>query len=204
MTARTEKGGAVIIMAKAPGTEYVMTRLRACLSDEQRIRLYGALLERAVRRLRSVPGAHTFIAFWPPHAMADFRHFGLEAFPQSEGDIGAKMHGAIQEALARGYGKAVAVGVDIPELTQAVVLEAFGLLDESDVVFGPATDGGYYLVGMKAPREELFEGVQWSSEETLGQSMKRARELGLRVSLLQPLDDIDTPADLERHPHLME
>lgn len=181
-----------------------MTRLRACLSDEERVRLYKNLLEGAVRRLGGVPGADTLIAYWPPRAKAVFRHFGLEGFPQPEGDVGAKMHGAIKETLARGYGKAVVVGVDIPGLTQAIVMEAFGLLDERDVVFGPATDGGYYLVGMKAPCGEVFEGVQWSSDETLGQSVERASALGLSVALLQPLDDIDTPEDLEKYPYLTE
>lgn len=203
MRAGRERGGALVVMAKAPEKESVMTRLKGCLSDEQRVRLYGNLLASTVYQFGNVPGVDTLVAYWPPSSSSYFRRFGLEVFPQSEGDIGVKMHGVVREALARGYGKAVVVGVDIPGLTRAIVLDAFGLLEQRDIVFGPATDGGYYLVGMKAAHGEVFEGVHWSSEETLRQSMERASALGLSVALLETLDDIDTEEDLKKHPHLM-
>lgn len=190
---------AVVIMAKAPARDSVKTRLRGRLSDGDRLRLYTRLLNMTVERLRSVPGVESFISYWPPSSRGYFGRFGLGCFPQPEGDLGLKMHVVLSEVLSRGFGKAAVVGVDIPGLDARVVKRALGLLDHSDVVFGPAEDGGYYLVGMKKPAPGLFEGIEWSSEDTLGKSLGRASAMGLRVALAEGLGDIDTVEDLREH-----
>lgn len=194
---------ALVIMAKSPQGANVKTRLRGSLSEAERTELYRRLLEGAVSRLRDVPGVDALIACDPPGSEGYFRAFGLPVFPQSGGDIGRRMHEAVKEALTRGYRQAVLVGVDIPGLDAEVVLGAFSLLEESDVVFGPARDGGYYLVGLKSPAGGLFEGVRWSSENTLRDSLDRARSLGLAASLARTLSDLDTPEDLKRFPELL-
>jgi glycosyltransferase A (GT-A) superfamily protein (DUF2064 family) len=71
------------------------------------------------------------------------------------------------------------------------------LLSVCDVVFGPARDGGYYLVGLREPRAEIFQGIEWSTCHTLGQSVEKASELGLRTGLTEVLSDIDTFEDLK-------
>jgi rSAM/selenodomain-associated transferase 1 len=194
---------ALLIMAKAPQGANVKTRLRGSLPDAERTELYRRLLEGTVSRLRDIPGVDTLITYHPPGSEGHFRAFGLPVFPQSGGDLGRRMHEAINEALSRGYRQAALVGVDIPGLDADVVLTAFSLLEESDVVFGPARDGGYYLVGLKSPAPGLFEGVRWSSENTLKDSLERARSLGLAASLAEALSDLDTPEDLRRFPELL-
>ncbi len=194
---------ALLIMAKAPEGANVKTRLRGSLSEARRLGLYRSLLEGTVSRLRDVPGVDAFITYDPPGSEGHFRAFGLPVFTQSGGDLGRRMHEAINEALTRGYRQAALVGVDIPGLDADVVLNAFSLLEENDVVFGPASDGGYYLVGLKSPAPGLFEGVRWSSENTLKDSLERARSLGLAASLARTLSDLDTPEDLKRFPELL-
>jgi glycosyltransferase A (GT-A) superfamily protein (DUF2064 family) len=76
--------------------------------------------------------------------------------------------------------------------------EAFELLREHDVVFGPSTDGGYYLVGMSKANECIFEDIEWSTEKVLEQSLATCKAAGLEVALLKPLTDIDTEEDLKQ------
>ncbi len=190
---------AVIIFAKSPRGENVKTRLAGRLSKDERLALYESLLENTVEKLRNVPGADTFISYTPPEDGGYFAGFGLQTFPQAEGDLGLKMHAAITRALDEGYEKAVLVGVDIPGLTASIIQRAFGLLSENDLVFGPATDGGYYLVGLKKPAEEVFTGIEWSRRTTLGKSVEKAMAAGLRVEYVDTLSDIDRPEDLGGH-----
>lgn len=188
---------ALVIFAKSPNRSPVKTRLALHLSDARRIGLYISLLEGTVRKLGRIEGVDTFISYSPAEEGRYFARFGLRMFPQSRGDIGRRMHNALKRVLGLGYEKAALVGVDIPELSDPLVLRAFDLLSESDVVFGPARDGGYYLVGLRKPCAEIFEGIEWSTCNTLMQSVERASELGLRTGLMEVLSDIDTPEDLE-------
>jgi rSAM/selenodomain-associated transferase 1 len=190
---------AVIIFAKSPRSEDVKTRLAGRLSREERLGLYRSLLESTVEKLRRVPGADTFISYTPPEEGEYFEGFGLRTFPQAEGDLGLKMHDALARVLGEGYEKAVLVGVDIPELSAAIILRAFGLLEGIDVVFGPATDGGYYLVGLKRPAGEVFTGIEWSTGTTLSKSVAKAGAAGLGVAYADTLSDIDRPEDLGEH-----
>jgi rSAM/selenodomain-associated transferase 1 len=190
---------AVIIFAKSPRIEDVKTRLAGRLSAGERLGLYRSLLEDTVEKLRRVPGADTFISYTPPEDGDYFEGFGLRTFPQAEGDLGLKMHAALARVLGEGYEKAILVGVDIPGLSSAVTERAFVLLEGSDVVFGPATDGGYYLVGLKRPEEAVFTGVEWSTVTTLTESVAKAEAAGLRVGYADTLSDIDRPEDLKGH-----
>jgi len=189
---------ALIIMAKAPDKDTVMTRLRGHLPDNERLNLYTSMLDGTVENLRDVPGADTYISFWPPDSVPYFERFGLPSFPQSEGDIGMKMHHSLRIAFANGYEKAAVVGVDIPDLLAQTIEKAFALLDGTDIVFGPTRDGGYYLVGMKRPHKEIFEGITWSTDKTLDETLKKTEELGLKTAFTETLYDIDTPDDLKR------
>jgi rSAM/selenodomain-associated transferase 1 len=188
---------ALIIFAKSPNQALVKTRLAPHLSDSGRVGLYTGLLEGTVRRLAGIEGVDTFICYWPEEEGGYFARFGLRMFPQSRGGMGTRMHKALKRVLDLGYEKAALVGVDIPELSGPLVLRALELLSVCDVVFGPARDGGYYLVGLREPRAEIFQGIEWSTCHTLGQSVEKASELGLRTGLTEVLSDIDTFEDLK-------
>ncbi len=189
---------ALIIIAKYPDKDNVMTRLKGSMSDEKRLELYISLLKNTIRKLKEISGVDTFIAYAPPKADEYFSGFGVKLIPLSEGDLGERMFNALNRVLNEGYQKAVLVGIDIPGLTSSIVLKAFELLSYNDVVFGPAKDGGYYLVGIKSPAKEIFKHIQWSTDKTLNQSIERAKQFGYSVALTETFSDIDTIEDVKK------
>lgn len=116
--------------------------------------------------------------------------------PQAEGDLGARMHEAMCSAFKRGARKVLIIGSDCPSISCDLVMEAFKRLDTSDCVFGPADDGGYYLVGLKKPAQMLFNDMRWSQRDVLSITLVRSNMAGLRYSLLRSLGDIDRASDL--------
>jgi len=193
---------ALIIFAKAPRSGKVKTRLSPYLDDEGRMEVCRRLLERTVNLLGSLEGIDTRICYSPPDAEEYFLRFGLEVYPQQGEDIGMRMYHAIESTLSEGYGRAVLVGADIPGLAPPIIMNALDLLARHDVVFGPAEDGGYFLVGLRRPVKEIFEGVEWSSSATLSQSVSAAEGCGMKVALTAPLPDMDTIDDLLREREL--
>jgi rSAM/selenodomain-associated transferase 1 len=191
-------GDALVIMAKAPGAGRVKTRLSPHLGDRERVALYERLLEGAVFRLSDIPGVRTYITYTPVEEGEYFGRFGLPVFPQEGEGLGERMSRALEHVLGLGHRRAALVGADIPALGPDEVACALGLLDGADVVFGPASDGGYYLVAMKKPHPEIFRSVLWSDPRTLQMSLERARDAGLEVSLGSTLHDVDTVEDLRR------
>lgn len=121
---------------------------------------------------------------------------GLNFTPQGDGDLGARMQRATNDAFAAGMGAVVVIGADCPELDAALVERAFDSLRTHPLVFGPATDGGYYLVGLRRSLPVLFQGIAWSTESVRADSIARARQLGIEPCLLPELPDVDAPADL--------
>lgn len=190
--------GALVIMARSPEGGDVKTRLSPRLNREQRIALYTRLLNGTVERLSRVKGADTLIAYTPADSGEYFERYGLVAFPQAEGDLGIRISGAIEHVLCKGYDSATIVGSDIPGLGPRIAASAFEALRNADIAIGPSTDGGYYLIGMKEPIPELFEGIKWSTNEVLKATVGKARRMGLKMEILDILDDIDTPEDMER------
>jgi rSAM/selenodomain-associated transferase 1 len=189
---------ALIIMAKHPDPDMVKTRLKGHLSDETRLALYISLLKTTIQKLRALAGIDTFISFSPESEEAYFARFGLRAFAQIEGDLGERMFHALNRVFDEGYRKVAVVGVDTPDISEAIVLKAFTLLSDAEIVFGPARDGGYYLVAMKKPIREIFQDIPWSTDKTLKQSLQKAKELDCRVDFTDTLSDIDTIDDLRR------
>jgi glycosyltransferase A (GT-A) superfamily protein (DUF2064 family) len=108
------------------------------------------------------------------------------------------MYDAIRHVLDMHYEKAVLVGVDIPDLSASIIEDAFHMLSINDAVFGPAKDGGYYLVGLKRPVKELFVDIEWSTAHTLKQTVMKAGVLGLTVSFTDTLFDLDTMEDFKK------
>jgi glycosyltransferase A (GT-A) superfamily protein (DUF2064 family) len=106
------------------------------------------------------------------------------------------MGSAINEAFAEGAERVRLVGSDLPGLSLEILREALDNLGRSDLTLGPATDGGYYLIGLNEPCPELFAGPMWGSAEVLDQTLEIARSLCLSVALLPYLDDVDRPEDL--------
>ena len=123
----------------------------------------------------------------------------LDYTPQAAGDIGRRMFAGIQQAFDQGARRMVLIGTDIPGITDKILDQAFRSLNNHDLVLGPSTDGGYWLVGMKKP-VDIFDGIAWSQADVLEKTIKIARQKRLSIELLDPLTDLDTPADLDHSP----
>ncbi len=109
--------------------------------------------------------------------------------------LGERMANAFGHVFREGAGHAVIIGTDVPELAPATVLHAYELLAVNDVVIGPTTDGGYYLLGMNAPLKNVFTGIHWGGSAVYESTLCLLSALGLRHALLPILSDIDTEED---------
>ena len=111
------------------------------------------------------------------------------------------MAAAFYDMFSQGYRRAVIIGIDIPLITAQIIERAFFLLETRDVVIGPALDGGYYLIGIRAKSKGwpvLFEAVRWGTAMVLEDTLKKTAKTGLNPALLEPLFDVDTVDDLWR------
>jgi uncharacterized protein len=191
----------LIIFAKEPRPGQVKTRLSPLLSPEEAAQLYHSFIEDILEEMARVPEVRLAVAFSPPGAQIFFRGLappGTDLFPQEGADLGKRMARAFARGFAAGFGPIVLRGSDVPDLPAAVVSEAKEVLatGQAQVVLGPCPDGGYYLVGLSEPQPPLFQGPAWSSSTVLADTLRLARQLGLRVHLLPPWPDIDTDDNL--------
>ena len=174
------------------------TRLAAEVGDPTALAIYRRLAEQVLAAVRMEADYSITVAYAPGSAGRAVREWlgtSVALRPQSGGNLGARMAGAIADAKSSGAQRVVVIGTDCPEVTAAVVKEAFDRLGGVDVVLGPATDGGYYLIGMARLHSMLFEDVPWSSPETLRITLELARGAGLSIALLEERRDVDTVDD---------
>jgi uncharacterized protein len=123
---------------------------------------------------------------------------------QSDGDLGQRMANAFEVSFREEVGATVLIGADCPALTPERLTTAFDQLHAHPVVLGPATDGGYYLIGLRRPLPELFQGVAWGTHSVLAESLHILEGAGIAPHLLDVLDDLDRPEDLPAWQHLIE
>jgi rSAM/selenodomain-associated transferase 1 len=117
-------------------------------------------------------------------------------FPQEGADLGEKMYNALSHVLKLGYEAAILTGADLPLMKETHLEAGFSALDEADVAIGPTSDGGYYLIGMKVPHEEIFRVSGYGGETALENTLTAGQQAGLEIALTLPCDDVDTPEDL--------
>lgn len=113
-------------------------------------------------------------------------------------DLGERMKNALEEVMAAGYEQLVIIGTDCPELKAHHLVRAFTLLETFQVVLGPAEDGGYYLIGMNSSFPYLFDGISWSTDLVMTQTLDALHQYSLSYQLLPTLYDVDTQQDWER------
>jgi len=184
------------VFAKLPLPGHVKTRLAAETSPLWAAQVARAFLRDSLLRLARIPARHV-LAYAPADSAAAFAEYLLEPFtlvPQASGDLGQRMAAFFAQQLAEGAEKVVLLGTDSPTLPLPLVEQAFAELDRADVVLGPATDGGYYLLGCARRVPPLFAGVRWSSSHVLADTLARLPADG-RLALLPPWYDVDTLAD---------
>jgi rSAM/selenodomain-associated transferase 1 len=191
---------AVLLFLKSPKAGTVKTRLAETVGADEALDTYRALVERQLLQLPRTQS--TEIHFTPTGALTTMREWlgdELAYFAQAKGGLTERLSHGVSQAFSRGHPTVICIGGDCPQLEAAHFKSVEQLLEKGDdVVFGPTEDGGYYLIGMRAPYLELFQDIAWSTPETLKHSLKQARQLRLKVGMLETLYDVDTDAELKR------
>lgn len=202
----SDKPRALIIFARTPATGTVKKRLAQTIGEQPALHCYNLLLKKIVAHSTEV-AADRFLYFHPriiktlPGASRPL-DFDFTLRRQNPGpDLGAKMEAAFTETLEKdNFSATVLIGADIPFLNAKIIEQAFSKLASSDIVLGPAVDGGYYLIGLRHQtlnREQIFRDIPWGTDQVLKTTLNRAGGAKLKVSTLTPLFDVDTIADLK-------
>ena len=185
---------ALIIFVRNPVLGKVKTRLAATIGNEKALAVYKHLLQ-YTRRITQNLSVTKFV-FYADEINTDDLWNGYKKQLQSGNDLGERMKNAFEELFLQGFNKICIIGSDCYDLKEAIVKTAFEKLAEADVVIGPVTDGGYYLLGLKKVVAEFFINKQWSTSGIFAETCKEAKLLQLSVSELPLLNDIDEEKDL--------
>ncbi|MCP4846957.1 MAG: glycosyltransferase [Verrucomicrobiaceae bacterium] len=216
-------GDLLLIFVKWPEPGTVKTRLAQSIGNQEAVRVYRMLVRAVFKILaplissqeeQSEPDSLTFRLLFTPESrrkevagwlqeeasLAGWSNGQFSMKAQAGGDLGNRLRVAFEQGFEEGYEQVAAIGTDCVEFDCATIRQSFDQLSgDFDLVFGPAADGGYYLVGMKQPETcKVFDGIPWSSDTTLAASLKVAAGDGYRVHLLKELSDVDTAADWQR------
>ena len=192
----------LVVFVKAPLAGAVKTRLARDIGVFAATRFYRQTAQSLLQRLNADPRWQNWLAFTPDVSIQTVRPLTAanrmlwHGIPQGDGDLGARM-ARVMAMLPPG--PVVIVGTDTPAIRTAHIQNAFRLLGDHDAVFGPATDGGYWLAGLKrrptVPR--IFENVRWSTEHALADTLENFKP-GHRIALLDQLEDVDDGASYAR------
>ncbi len=192
----------LIIFARYPKPGFAKTRLIPALGAEKAAELHRVLTQHAIETAVTLQGTRDvsvevrFTGGSADEMQAMFGHKAVSFVPQCEGTLGDRLQAAATNAFTGGSQSVILVGTDCPDLSASLISEAFERLGRADVVLGPAIDGGYTLIGMKSPHQELFAGIDWGTERVLAQTLDRCRRQSFTTELLLPLSDVDHPEDL--------
>ncbi len=195
----------LIIFTRYPEPGKVKTRLVPALGEAGACDLHRRMAELTLNTARQLdpPGLRIQVRYdgGGPELMKSWLGADVGLSSQGEGDLGERMGRAFENAFSDGTQKALIIGTDSPSITHQLLRLALFKLETSDVVLGPAADGGYYLIGMgKQAAPQALPGIMneipWGTGEVFLRTLEKARELGLKVSRTEMLGDIDRPEDL--------
>jgi hypothetical protein len=191
----------LIVFIRLPEKGRVKTRLARKIGDEDALALYRACVS-DILAAACKAGYPPHVFFYPPGARAAVAAWLGDAaaycLPQEGADLGQRMLAAFRSAFS-GCARAILIGSDCPDLTPALLREAFDGLASHDAVLGPSADGGYYLIGFcaQALTGAPFEGIEWGGPAVFDATMAALKKDGLSVHVLPTLRDIDVYEDLE-------
>ena len=171
----------------------VKTRLAKTIGDEGAFKIYRELVGITEKETLKV-NADRHIYF--SDVIITSKWQGDQKFVQEGVDLGIRMQNAFLEGFAQGYENIIVIGSDLPDISNEVIQAGFDQLESNNVVFGPADDGGYYLLGMSNMTNSIFENKPWSQSTLLDVTLQELSEQQKSVALLPTLNDIDTFEDL--------
>ena len=191
--------GRLLIFTRYPEPGRAKTRLIPAIGPDRAAAVHQSLAAHALRTVEEFQRRHearveVWFAGGDAAAMSEFFGERFNYQPQSEGDLGCRIVSAIESSPD--FTPTVVIGTDCPDLSAARIAQAFDLLRENEVVLGPALDGGYYLIGLSRPCPALFHEIPWGTANVLARTEEIAEREHRRVAKLEPLPDVDEPADL--------
>ncbi|VAX31068.1 Glycosyltransferase [hydrothermal vent metagenome] len=193
---------AIILFARDPVAGRVKTRLAPFLNQDLILELYTRFLNDSIDKICQIKTADPFIGVHPSDSSGYFSRASANqehspaVFLQEGEDLGEKMFNAFKSRFDEGYEHVVIIGSDSPSLPVAYIETA--LNSEKDLVIGPSTDGGYYLIGMyQNPVNVFADGIEWGSEKVLRQTLDRIENHESSLELLPPWYDVDRAEDLK-------
>lgn len=193
---------ALIIFTRVPVPGYTKTRLMPYFTPKQCAGLHRCFLQ-DIAGVCQKAEADVFVCYTQerPGNNILFHIFGECAgyFPQEGENLGQRMYRAIEYVLKKGYQACILIGTDVPEVKHTDICQAFEILETKDIVFGPTADGGYYLVGMKTAKKEVFEKQTYGHGSVLYNTMCGLEKKNLSVGLGKKHFDIDTREDIESY-----
>lgn len=191
---RADSRPLLCLFAREPVAGSAKTRLIPALGAQAAARLAEAMIELTIDNARRYWPGPVQLMVWPPEARSRMmRRHDVPVVAQQGADLGARMMAALNRADG---GPCAVVGCDVPHAGAQIFRRAAEQLVASQNVIGPACDGGFYLVGLAHPVQSLFDDIEWGTNEVLRRVYDNARELGLSLTELPTLRDIDTPEDL--------
>lgn len=192
---------AVIVFLKHPHPGQVKTRLAAEIGFERAAELYRGWIEEVFAPLQSIRDHARVIGYFSGGECAQFapwHHLADDWLPQPTGDLGERLTAGFARAFDESH-RVIAIGTDCLDVSADLLDSAFVKLENSDAIFGPARDGGYYLVGLSRPILGIFDAVRWSCAATLADHLENCRKNGWAWELLETKSDIDTWDDWLNH-----
>lgn len=192
MSILSKTSNRLLIFAKAPVPGNVKTRLAASLGAQAACEAYETLVRYLVRQLRGLSNVTVLIT--PDEAVSTaevWKQPGWQILPQGEGSLGERLERNIARAFQDGAVNVLAIGSDCPYVSASEIRAAFRQLGGCDVLVGPSTDGGYWLIGLKQPRPELFRDMAWGTDQVLGETLRRCKSAGCSIGLMSILEDVD-------------
>ena len=189
----------LLFILKAPIVGSVKTRLAEEIGEVRALIAYQKMAKYLFDQL--APHYPYEVHYAPSDAldlMCSWLGEDHQFFPQREGDLGARMEEAVRSSFERSAETVILLGGDCPYVTCSVVGKASMAMRRSDAVIGPATDGGYYLLGMQTMHPCLFEDIPWSTDGVFRVTLERIKEAGLTVEILESLEDVDNLASWTR------
>ena len=189
---------------KTPFWERQKTRLAKTIGNRLALKIYTYLLNYTTKEVQKIDCKKTVLLAYHTNEEELFPEKNFYRALQINGNLGDKIKHAFQVGFQHKQEKVVVIGSDCFELKATHYAKTFELLNNNDVVIGPALDGGYYLIALKKPFPALFENKSWSTEQLLKETVATIKEHKLTYCLLETLRDIDTENDLKNHSELTQ
>ncbi|MEM7572380.1 MAG: TIGR04282 family arsenosugar biosynthesis glycosyltransferase [Bacteroidota bacterium] len=182
----------LLIFVKNPVAGKTKTRLAQDVGNEMALAMYGQMMDYTRRQTLQLIGVNRILLYSETVPETDmWSTGGFKRGVQHGDDLGARMEKAFQDAFATGAERVIIIGSDCPGITSDLLVTAFAALHKTDVVLGPAIDGGYYLLGMRRLVPELFREMEWSTESVAELTRQRVADQELSLTELPVLSDVD-------------